>query len=251
MKIRKLMGHLADLMNIRNPIEKLYVSLRGNNYIEQTVWNGTQIDFSVRSHHEFVRSRGCKYKEPNTDKWIDTFFGEDDIFYDVGANIGIYSLYAAKRRKCKVYAFEPLYHNFSTLNRNIFLNDLNDKILAYNISLHDELEVDKIYLNGLEEGDALAIFKKGGNAKYIQGSISFSVDELTKYLPFPNHIKIDVDGNEPFIVRGMKKVLKDKRLRSVLVEINQDENYIRDVFNKSGFKLYYKGEAKNHIFVRR
>ena len=96
MKFRKSIGRLADLMDIRDSLEKLYISLRGNNYIEHIIWNGTQIDFSVRSHHEFVRSRGCKYKEPETNKWIDTFMKEDDVFYDVGANIGIYSLYAAK-----------------------------------------------------------------------------------------------------------------------------------------------------------
>lgn len=251
MIISKLIGHLADLIHLRDSLEKLYISFRGNNYIERILWDGIQIDFHVQSHHEFVRSRGCKNKEPETNKWINTFIKEDDIFYDVGANIGIYSLYAAKRCKCKVYAFEPLYHNFSTLNRNIILNDLNDKILAYNISLYHKLDIDNIYLNGLESGDAVATFKKGKkSAKYMQGSIGFSVDELTKFLPFPNYIKIDVDENESSIIKGMKKTLKDKRLKSVLIEINQDRKYIEDLLTKSGFKLICKGKVNNFIFLR-
>jgi FkbM family methyltransferase len=248
MKFRKSIGR-SRFNRQWDSIEKLYIALRGN--IEHMIWNGTKFVFSVHSHHERMRIRHCKDKEPDTNRWIDTFINENDVFYDVGANMGIFSLYAAKRRKCKVYAFEPLYHNFFTLNKNIVLNKLDDKILAYNISLHDMLDVNKIYLNGLESGDAAATFKTGKkDAKYIQGSIGFSVDELTKYLPFPNHIKIDVDGNESFILKGMKTTLKDKRLRSVLVEINQNREYIEDLLTKSGFKLYWSGKGDNHIFVK-
>ena len=68
-------------------------------------------------------------------------------------------------------------------------------------------------------------------------------NKLSKYLPFPNHIKIDVDGNEPLIVKGMKDTLKDKRLKSVLIELSdniseKDTKEIIDLFVKNGFGVY-------------
>src|SRR5690349_18823938 len=69
-------------------------------------------------------------KEPVTIEWI-AGFAPDDVFVDVGANVGMYSIWAAKTRKTRVFAFEPEAQNYSLLNRNIVLNDLSDRVRAY------------------------------------------------------------------------------------------------------------------------
>ena len=64
-------------------------------------------------------------EEPETIGWLDTL-AADDILWDVGANVGMYSIYAARFRRCKVIAFEPESQNFAVLVRNISLNGLQD-----------------------------------------------------------------------------------------------------------------------------
>ncbi len=244
---------------LRMIIKKTYYTLRFKPFIQPVSWNDTKFNFYISSFHSFDRSTGCIGAEPLTINWIESFFDENDVFYDIGANIGLFSLYAGVKSKSKVFAFEPLFHNFSTLNRNIVANNL-ENVTAYCMALHDKTTVDKIYLGGLDEGDALASFKQGyyeKESKYSQGSVGISVDDLTEHILFPNHIKIDVDGNEPIIVKGMKETLKDKRLKSVLIELSdniskKDTKEIVDLFVKNGFGIYDISEDSdnNHIFLR-
>ena len=67
-------------------------------------------------------------KEVETLEWIDSF-QKESVFWDIGANIGLYSIYAGK--KCnKVYSFEPSVLNLELLAKNIHLNNLSDLITA-------------------------------------------------------------------------------------------------------------------------
>src|SRR4030042_1462024 len=77
------------------------------------------IFLNVESHLEYtIRSFSCA-KEPEMANWFETFFREGDVFYDIGANVGPYSLVASKmfEGKIKVYAFEPGFPNFSQLSK--------------------------------------------------------------------------------------------------------------------------------------
>ena len=69
-----------------------------------------------------MRAETLFTKEPETLAWIDTI-PHGSVLWDIGANIGIYSLYAAKTRNCTVYAFEPSIFNLEVLGRNIFINE--------------------------------------------------------------------------------------------------------------------------------
>ena len=70
--------------------------------------------------------------------WLDKTLHDGDVFFDVGANVGIYSLYAALRNpKTKVYAFEPEYSNLHQLKQNILLNSLAETIFPYSLALYD------------------------------------------------------------------------------------------------------------------
>src|SRR5262245_45216455 len=62
-------------------------------------------------------------KEPCTLEWIETF-SADDVLFDIGANVGMYSIWAAATRRCRVIAFEPEALNYALLNRNIEANKL-------------------------------------------------------------------------------------------------------------------------------
>jgi len=167
-------------------------------------------------------------KEPETLNWIDGF-NPNSIFFDIGANVGLYSIYAALKKDMKVFAFEPSFFNLEFLARNIFRNDLNDKINILPIALNDKNGLNDFHLTSTEWGGALSTFEMNyddsGNEmhpEFIYKTIGFSLDSIVKILNIsqPDYIKIDVDGLEHIILSGAKEVLKE--VKEILVEINDN-----------------------------
>ena len=72
-------------------------------------------------------------KEPETLEWIDNFKSEKKfILWDIGANIGLYSIYAAlKHSNCEIISFEPSTSNLRTLSRNISINNLENRVKIF------------------------------------------------------------------------------------------------------------------------
>lgn len=168
-------------------------------------------------------------KEPDTLRWIETF-KPNDLFIDIGANIGLYSLYASLRG-VQTIAFEPESLNYALLNKNIFHNRLDRKIKAYSLALSNEIAFDAIHLSLFTEGAACHNFKEQLDFKhdplipqFSQGCFSVTLDYLIeqKLIPVPQHIKIDVDGIEHKILEGAKQTLKNSAVQSVLVELNME-----------------------------
>jgi FkbM family methyltransferase len=222
-------------------------------------------------NYELWRAEGYATKEPDTLAWIDAFFRPHDVFYDVGANIGQYALYAAKRLKgdCRVLAFEPEALNYAKLNANIVLNGLSETIAAYCLAVAGQTGFDLFYVRAFTPGASLHNFgqpvKQGDvpfEPRHRQGMLGVTLDDLVGQfgLPFPNHVKIDVDGIEDQIIFGAEQVLADPRLRTALVEVYMHKEIaaqIEAVFERHRFLLsnadavtYEPGTAQNLIFVR-
>lgn len=183
-------------------------------------------------------------EEPETVRWIDSF-RPTDVFWDVGANVGTYALYAARAVGCPVVAFEPEAQNFALLMENIALNDLGGKVTATNLALTEAAGLGRLAVHAVTKGGAYNQFVGEGGAPagaITQLTMGMSMDELVARwgLPMPTHIKIDVDGNEPQIVAGGKTVLGDERCRSALVEVRTDlpeHMAIVDQMAALGFRL--------------
>ena len=155
----------------------------------------------------------------------------NESFLDIGANIGIYSLYAA-RKGLKVIAVEPDALNYAMLNLNIRVNNFGKIIMPYCIAIHDKEKFSSFNINWYEWGGAHNSFDNTLNQvgdKYIpehsQGIFGISLDSFIQKINInPNHIKIDVDGNENLIINGAHKLLENKSLLSILIELNEDSN---------------------------
>jgi FkbM family methyltransferase len=80
-------------------------------------------------------------KEPTTIPWLGSL-RETDILVDIGASIGMYTIYAAAFSGCRVYAFEPESLNYAELNKNIHVNGVHQRAAAFCFALADEAEVD-------------------------------------------------------------------------------------------------------------
>jgi len=167
-------------------------------------------------------------KEPDTIEWI-RGFEASDILLDIGANVGMYSIFAAKTRGIRVYAFEPESQNYALLYKNIVVNGVSDLVTGYCAALSDEETFSLLYLSDFQLGGSCHTFGaaldpnlRERESEHIQGCFSTTLDRLVErgVLPVPTHIKIDVDGFEHKVLRGCRNTLADRRVKSVLVEIN-------------------------------
>jgi FkbM family methyltransferase len=216
------------------------------------------------------RARTFSSKEPETLRWIDRF-ADDDILMDIGANVGIYTLYAAFRGH-RVLALEPDALNFALLNLNIMDNGYGDLVTAYPFSLHRESLIAELQMADYSWGGSGRSFGRNldwkgfeFDAAYRQGSAGISVDEFVRQTgTCPAHIKIDVDGNEIFVLEGSAATLADPTVESVLIELfDGHDQYAKCVqlIEDAGFKLIERVAwanavrknritSENHIFAR-
>jgi|TARA_R110000803_G_scaffold26745_1_gene62996 FkbM family methyltransferase len=155
-------------------------------------------------------------KEKETIAWIDEF-KKDSVFFDVGANIGLYCLYSAITHKNDVYAFEPHTPNYVNLLDNINENKLfNCK--AFPLALGETTALTTLGIKELNEG--VSDSHVGQHSEYYHGCIEMPLDQLIEKgtLPQPDHVKIDVDGHEGKVVNGAINTIS--KCKSVLVELD-------------------------------
>jgi FkbM family methyltransferase len=167
-------------------------------------------------------------KEPDTIRWLEGM-EIGSTLVDIGANVGMYTVYAAVLRKMKVFAFEPESQNYALLNANIEANGISDRVLAFPLAMSDTLSPDKLYMSEFQIGGSCHSFGeevgfdlKPRKAAFTQGAFSVPLDQLVEggSIPVPDYIKIDVDGFEHKVIAGARKTLANKNVREVLIELN-------------------------------
>ena len=198
-------------------------------------------------------------KEPKTLEWIDNFekYVDKPIFWDIGSNIGLYSIYAAiDNSNTKVISFEPSPSNLSILSKNISFNNLEERIfICQNPITKKESDYFKFVESSIEPGNSintliseeangLILDKSGKKLNYYLFSNSLNYFIKNSILEIPNFIKIDVDGNEHEILEGARAFLDNKKIVSILVEIDdnktKNKNEIIDLTSKHGFEIKQK-----------
>ena len=201
-----------------------------------------------------LRLRSCQ-KEPWTVEWIEKFIKPGEVMYDIGANVGAYSLIAAKATngKAKIFAFEPAFSNYSALCHNVILNNCQESIIPLPIALSSKTKMAQFNYSDITSGKALhrigeSVYYTGEHFKpaYKQSILSYRLDDLIEEfnLPTPNHMKIDVDGTELDVLLGAEKITASSKLSTALLEIIEDnkgeyEEVIK-LFNSKGFNLHSK-----------
>lgn len=196
------------------------------------------------------RAKTFSTKEPETLEWID-LIPEDSVLWDVGANIGLYSVYAAKKRNCRIWAFEPSVFNLELLARNISVNGLTEQVCIVPMALSDQLGSSQMRMTTTEWGGALSTFGQefGWDGEAIRQifefqTIGLSMDDAAQKMaiPTPDYIKMDVDGLEHFILKGGPVVLRG--VKGVLIEVNDDfheqAEQCRKLLSESGLVLKEK-----------
>jgi FkbM family methyltransferase len=189
----------------------------------------TRICFATPNSLSTFRAESFSSKEPETLIWIDQM-PEGSIFWDVGSNVGLYSIYAALARKSRVFSFEPSVFNLELMVRNITLNGVSDLITLVPVALSQNNSLQFFNMGNLKWGGALSSFGESvdQHGHYFEPILKyqlpgFAIDEITKILsiPPPDFLKIDVDGFEHLVLKGGVNNLNS--VSSVLIEI--DDNY--------------------------
>ena len=222
--------------------------------------------FTMRNFGGSTISRGFHLFKTDKEvaEWIEGF-DANSVLVDIGANVGLFSLFAATQ-KHKVLALEPESLNFACLNLNIKDNDFNENITAFPISVNDVQKISYLNMGRMKFGGSGSTFdrctvERGNEFQpiYKQGSISLKLDDIIKSLNLTiNYIKIDVDGNELKVVKGMMEILKNKTLKSICIELNPEFFEHQEVIEilKKDFRNYKKfgwdknQEIFNYIFER-
>ena len=213
-------------------------------------------DLRLSTPNLLNKSRAATFssKEPETLRWIDSL-PRQSILWDIGANVGLYSCYAAKARDCHVYAFEPSVFNLETLARNIGLNGLCDRVTIFPLPLCRQMEIQSLNMTSMEWGGALSTFGKdfGHDGRKMEKIFSFqtvgvSMDDAVGdfRIPVPDYVKMDVDGLEHLILQGGSAVLKN--IKGMLVEINdgfaEQADVSASILKQAGFRLVEKAHSE-------
>ena len=207
--------------------------IENKQYIKKKILD-KEINFFTPNKATELRVRRIFTKEPGTLEWINNFkTDENTIFWDIGSNIGLFSIYAAtKHSKIKVFSFEPSTSNLRVLSRNISINNLEKQIIMNQFPLTNKINEYLTFKESrFQEGCAENVF---GESFDFEGSEFFSKNEYTVYgtninyllknkiLDLPDYIKIDVDGIEHLILEGGIDYLSEKKIKSISVEINKN-----------------------------
>jgi FkbM family methyltransferase len=186
-----------------------------------------------------------------------------DIFVDVGANIGLFTLFAASHCK-QVIALEPSRREFVDLLQNIQLNACRNVVplllAASNRSGIVQINVNPIQHSG---GNSILSVTEKLSKNHV---VAITLDQLLTSVTFPEDqansacpslsqlvVKIDVEGFEPQVILGMERLLKSGMVRKVIVEIDEDrQEYLSntdcdvyEIMDKHGF-IPMNGKQKGH-----
>lgn len=144
------------------------------------------------------------------------FLRAEDLFCDIGANIGAYTILAAAAVGAKTLTIEPIPSTFKQMVDNVYLNHVVDRVKALNIGIGKEAGLlrftsnlsttNRVILDGEEKTDSLTV------------PISTLDEIITDRIP--SLIKIDVEGFETPVIEGGRRVLTNPNLQAVIMESN-------------------------------
>jgi len=232
-KNRSVIERIINARKIR--LEKEWTAFINNNKSEYKLKcrNG----FKIRLYKNSELSRLIYQEKFENDiiKFLSTYLKKGDVFIDVGANIGLFSLLAAKviNSEGKVYSFEPCLSTFNKLTENVFINNiLNIECINNALSEKEEIKVLHSSLDGFDAWNTLGKYSKSQNYECEEVktiTLDSFMDKINKSVSL---IKIDVEGWEMLVIKGAKTILSREDAPTLIIEFD-DENAKNSGFNCS------------------
>lgn len=139
-----------------------------------------------------------------------------DVFYDVGANVGTYTILAASAVGARTVSFEPIPSTYSALVDNVRLNRVDELVRTLNVGVGSQSGEVKFSVEFDVMNHALA--SDDQTTQSISAPV-VTIDELASH-ESPTAVKIDVEGYESEVILGSLKTLSNKAVKAILIELN-------------------------------
>jgi FkbM family methyltransferase len=267
---KTLAGAVKAATRAQKPWRRAATRLRVSEALKQRHWVDVprgRILFVSPHPRALEYPRDFASREPETLAWIDAFVAPC-VFWDIGANIGAYSLYAALHPDVSVLAFEPAAASYLALCENIDANARHEAIHAYCIAFNDRtmlatLNMEDVSAGGFPNAFGAERNEDGQMLKTVsrQSAVGFAIDDFRASfsLPAPNYLKLDIDGIEDKVLIGGSKTLSNPALRGIMIEMTKDSSKrnaaTTAALAKAGFRFVRWGVdsglgALNAEFVR-
>lgn len=227
-------------------------------YSVEIDYGGRRLVFRCPSRRALRRAATLFVKEQGTIEWLRNNVRSGDVVLDIGANVGMYSILAAEGvgNTGHVFAVEPHIFNATTLLENVAANDFTDRVSVLTLALGPKVGFDAFNYRDLDIGSSFSqlggltgeggrLFEPMAREWKPVATVDHLVD-LHAIRP-PTLVKLDVDGLEPGVLRGMQNLLRsNKRPRSVQVEISPTNRLeIESIMAECGFEV----EARHHTMA--
>lgn len=184
-----------------------------------------------------------------------------DTFVDIGANVGFYSLCASRvvGSKGKIYAFEPAPSTYAALKNNIDLNGVTNIITA-SVALSDTQGQAKLFLDAKHNSGATSLRRSPNSGPAIDVVLT-TYDQFAKEneLPVPSLVKVDVEGAEVKVLRGMNDLLGRPNHPHVILEVSEwslremgsSKEELFDIMDNHGYRAILLSAPKLSIFSKK
>lgn len=181
------------------------------------------------------------------------FLRQEDLFVDIGANVGSYTVLASAVVKAKTISIEPIPVTFEKLRNNIFYNRLEHAVSAYNVGIGSRKSMLKFTNTFDTVNHALSPGEASEN--FVEVPVEALDELLGEYMPVL--IKVDVEGFELEVLKGATRVLSNQQLQAIIIELNGsgarygfNEQAIHQLLLDNGFTAYQYEPLKRELIAR-
>jgi FkbM family methyltransferase len=201
--------------------------------------DGKLLKFNNRGSQEFWRFKTLRLKEPDTLAWLSRMSSKFPTasLVDVGANVGIYSLVWLLNSSGKVLCFEPLPSNVLALQRNLEINNFQNRAQIFQVAAYNQMTMVRLSSPSMVRGEGFASIDSSANSEIGLFDLHVSTVRLDSLNldPIPLIVKVDVEGAELEVTQGMIGLLESGQVKSVIFEKNPREDYVKEVLQGYGF----------------
>lgn len=162
-------------------------------------------------------------KQPATIQWIDSFL-PGSVFWDIGASVGVFSLYAGVATDARIVSFEPAAVNYYLLAANCEANRLHDRVEALLLGVGRQRSIARLEVSQFRPARSFSFRgKRDEPHPSRQAAVVLSIDELVDDygLACPNYVKIDAPGASEDIIGGAARTFRRPEVRQIHLELRE------------------------------
>jgi FkbM family methyltransferase len=189
-------------------------------------------------------------KEPDVQKTIVRNIHEYDVFFDLGAHIGTYSILASVSNDIDIYAFEPHPDNMQRIRENIMLNKVDDRVTAISTAVSDSNGETELFLG---QGDyahsVMPIYHSDEERRDYVNTITLN-SFCDREGIYPDLIKIDVEGAGGLVLDGASEVINKQP--DFLLETHSDKEAtaFNEVLESNGYTITPFDESRSFATIK-